>query len=57
MECFFSAANDCHFAYPYGSGCSIGTFKLWPIENPPGYSTATVYIYNGKKISKGKLLY
>ena len=46
-ECFFTSANDCHFAVSYGSTCYIGTFKLWPIENPSAYSTGTVYIYNG----------
>ncbi len=46
-ECFFTSANDCHFAFNNGNTCYIGTFKLWPIENPPYYSTATAYIYNG----------
>ena len=46
-ECFFTSANDCHFAINNGNTCYIGTFKLWPIENPPSYSTATAYIYNG----------
>jgi hypothetical protein len=46
-ECFFTPANDCHFAANSGSSCNIGTFKLWPIENPPGYSTTSVFIFNG----------
>ena len=46
-ECFFTSANDCHFAVNNGNTCYFGTFKLWPIENPPSYSTATAYIYNG----------
>ncbi len=46
-ECLFTSANDCHFAFNNGNTCSIGTFKLWPIESPPSYSTSTAYIYNG----------
>jgi hypothetical protein len=49
-ECFFTPANDCHFAVNSGSSCNIGTFKLWPIENPPAYASTTVYIFNGKNL-------
>jgi len=50
VECFFTPSNDCHFAATIGTTCYIGTFKLWPIEYPPGYATTTVYIFNGKKL-------
>ncbi len=47
-ECFFASTNDCHFAARIGTNCNIGTFQLWPIRNPPGYSTSNVYVFNGK---------
>lgn len=50
VECFFTSANDCHFAATIGTTCYIGTFKLWPIEYPSGYATTTVYINNGIRL-------
>ena len=47
-ECFFTSANDCHFIVSIGTTCYIGTFKLWPLDNPPAYPTSTVYIFNGQ---------
>lgn len=50
-ECLFTSANDCHFAFNNGNTCHIGTFKLWPIDSPPTYSTSTAYIYNGNSLN------
>ena len=50
-ECFFTPFNDCHFAVTNTQTkvCSIGTFKLWPLESASTSTVLyTVYIYGGE---------
>ena len=41
-----TSAGPCQASAP--TTCYIGTFKLWPLDNPPAYPTSTVYIFNGQ---------